>query len=303
MSTLPEISVSAESLDVGGRRRTLTVVHRRQPGADKVPVVLVLHGSMQTASAIRSFTANTFDDIGTESGAVVAYLDGYKKHWNDARLVNTSAARTDNVDDVAFVMAAIDLLVHRYEGDSAQVHAVGFSNGGQMVMRLIHERPSALAGAAILSATQPVPDNFAPDSPQGQPLPVMFVHGTKDPITPYAGGMAKMFRVSPRGIGLSAQDTAAYYARRNGITTAPTSTALKATGTGRTRIERTDYRQPGHPPVTLYTVHEGGHTIPGPKKKVPSLATRIIMGRTDHTLQTAQVISEFFGLTTLSQHT
>ncbi|HEY3712472.1 MAG TPA: hypothetical protein VGL64_24050 [Amycolatopsis sp.] len=105
----------------------------------------------RSATGIRSFTGNTFDRIGAQSGAVVAYLDGHKKHWNDVRI------------------------------DSAQVHAVGFSNGGQMVIRLIHEVPSA----AILSATQSVPENFAPDAPQQQPLPVLLVHGPGGPDCPH----------------------------------------------------------------------------------------------------------------------
>jgi polyhydroxybutyrate depolymerase len=292
MHTTSNVSVSRESVQVGDRIRTLTVVRQQQPGSGTVPVVLVFHGSMQTAEVIRSFTANTFDQIGAPSGAIVAYLDGYKRHWNDARIVNTSAARTDHVDDVAFTTAAIDLLVRRFNGDSSQVYAIGFSNGGQLVMRLIHEIPSALAGAAILSTTQSVPENFAPDRPKEQPLPVMFVHGTQDPITPYSGGMAKMLRFLPRGLGLSAQETAEYYADRNGITTSPAVTALTSAEKGPTRVDRTDYRQPDRLPVTLYTVHGGGHSIPGPKSVTP----RFLMGRTDHTLDTAQAISEFFGL-------
>lgn len=283
--------MSPESVEVAGRTRTLTVVHHPQAGPSPVPIVLVFHGSMQTAAVIRSFTANTFDHIGAQSGAAVAYLDGHKKHWNDARIVNTSAARTDGADDVAFAKAAIDLLVRRYHGDSTQVRAVGFSNGGQMVIRLIHEMPTALAGAAVLSATQSVPENFAPDSPQQEPLPVMFLHGTRDPIVPYAGGMAKMYRLQPRGLGLSAQETAAYYAQRNGITAAPVTTPAGPPSAGPTRVDRTDYREPGHQPVTLYTVHEGGHTIPGPKTARP----RIVLGRTDHTFDTAGAINDFFG--------
>jgi polyhydroxybutyrate depolymerase len=296
MSSISEGTVSREAIQVGGRARTMTIVGHRRPSP--VPVVLVFHGSMQTAKAIRSFTANTFDHIGSQSGAVVAYLDGYKRHWNDARIVNTSAARRDHVDDVAFAKAAIDLLVQRFNGDRSRVYAVGFSNGGQMVMRVIHEVPSVLSGAAILSATQSVPENYAPDNPREQPLPVMFVHGTDDPITPYAGGMAKMLRISPRGLGLSAPETAAYYARRNGITTPPTVTQLTP-APGPTRAERSDYRQAGHPPVTLYTVHGGGHSIPGPKSAVP----RFLMGRTDHTLDTAEAITEFFGLTNKLERT
>ncbi|HEY2061524.1 MAG TPA: dienelactone hydrolase family protein [Amycolatopsis sp.] len=287
MSTTAEITVTPESVTVDGRTRTLTVVHHQHAGAGPVPIVLVFHGSMQTAAAIRSFTAGTFDRIGAQSGAVVAYLDGHKKHWNDARITNTSAARTDGVDDVAFAKAAIDLLQRRYGGDRAQVHAVGFSNGGQLVVRLIHEVPEALAGAAILSATQSVPENFAPDSPRQQPLPVLLVHGTQDPIVPYDGGMAKMYRFRPRGLGLSAPDTAAYYARRNGITAAPVVTPASPPS----QVDRTEYRQPGHQPVTLCTVREGGHTIPGPKTARP----RFLLGRTDTTFDTAGAINDFFG--------
>jgi len=197
----------------------MTVVRHRQPGPGTVPVVLVFHGSMQTAAAIRSFTANTFDHIGAQSGAVVAYLDGYKRHWNDARIVNSSAARSTNVDDVAFAEAAIDLLVCRFNGDSSQVYAVGFSNGGQLVMRLIHEIPSGLAGAAILSATQCVPENFAPDSPKDLPCPSCLCTAprTRSPRT-----RAEW----PRCIGSGPEDSVCPRRRRPLITRAATASPL-----------------------------------------------------------------------------
>ena len=100
-----------------------------------------------------------------------------------------------------------------------------------------------------------------------------------------------MWGFRPRGLGLSARQTAEYYARRNGITTHPRSHHLKSgPGSGKTEIERMDYRQAGHPPVTLYTVHGGGHVVPGPKK-----APRI-KGRSTQRLVAADAIGEFFGL-------
>ena len=120
---------------------------------------------------------------------------------------------------------------------------------------------------------------------QSSPLP---------PVTPYAGGMARMWRFSPRGLGLSARDSAADYARRNGITAAATTTRVTAPSAGPTWVERTDFRRQGHAPVTLCTVHEGGHSIPGPGKGRP----RILLGRTDRGFDTARAVSEFFGLAT-----
>ncbi|MFC9931268.1 hypothetical protein [Streptomyces sp. NPDC127190] len=132
-----------------------------------------------------------------------------------------------------------------------------------MVIRLVHEVPHLLAGAAVIGATQPVESNFAPKNPQDEPVPIMFIHGTRDPIVPYEGGMASMWGFNPRGIGLSAVQTAHYYARRNGITADPVrehiTPARKRTGTA---VEAVHYRQPGHAPVSFYAVHRGGHTIP-----------------------------------------
>ncbi|MFB9737044.1 alpha/beta hydrolase family esterase [Streptomyces thermocoprophilus] len=309
-----------ETLHVQGRPRTMTVLqvlHRPTdhphatpdesptapptttpdagPGtAAPAPVVLLLHGSNQTGEKLRAFTGRAFDRLATAHGAVVAYLDGHKGHWNDARVSNAFAARTEGYDDVAFVRAAVERLVERYGGDPARVHAVGYSNGGQMVIRLVHEIPDLLAGAAVLSATQPAPENFAPHETRDRPVPVMFVHGTKDPLVPYAGGMASMWGFRPRGLGLSAPETARYYARRNGIT-APPATETVPTGTpagrrARTSVEATRYGEPGRAPVVLYTVHGGGHTVPGTRR------APFLMGRTDLGFDTVAATAAFFRL-------
>ena len=152
-------------------------------------LVIVLHGSNQTAATIRGFTEPGFDDLATRGGAVVAYPEGFKKHWNDARRSTDFAARTQGYDDVAFVRAVIDDAAAAFGIDRSRVYAVGFSNGGQMVNRLAHEMPELLAGVAMISATQPAPENFSPDRDAGGALPVLLVHGTKDPIVPYAGGV------------------------------------------------------------------------------------------------------------------
>ncbi|WP_369221412.1 PHB depolymerase family esterase [Streptomyces sp. R39] len=255
------------------------------------PVVLLLHGSNQTGAKLRAFTGRAFDRLAADHGAVVAYLNGYKHHWNDARISNRFAARTEGYDDVAFTRTAVDRLVSRYGGDPSRVHAIGFSNGGQMVIRLIHEAPDLLAGAAVISATQPAENNFAPDDPQDEPLPVMLVHGTKDPLVPYEGGMASMWGFKPRGLGLSAAQTARYYAQRNKITTAPVAESITPAGREtRTSVEAVHYRRPGHAPVTLYTVNGGGHTIPGTRK------APFVMGRTDMTFDTVAAAADFFHL-------
>lgn len=145
----------------------------------------------------------------------MAYLDDYKSNWNDARAASGFAARTENVDDVAFAEAMISKLQASHQAGSPKVYVVGFSNGGQMVIRLIHQVPGLLAGAAIISATQPTPDNFLLADAPPVPLPVVLIHGTGDPIVACEGGamswwVRRFFRVG--GISLSAPQTAAYFA-------------------------------------------------------------------------------------------
>jgi polyhydroxybutyrate depolymerase len=100
--------------------------------------------------------------------------------------------------------------------------------------------------------------------------------------------MASLWGFRPRGLGLSAVQTAEYYARRNAITAAPTVVHLPASG--RTSVTRMDYAEAGKQPVALLTINGGGHTVPGPKS-FPR-----IVGRTNHDIDTARLIAMFFHL-------
>ncbi|MEU4625832.1 hypothetical protein AB0G04_38400 [Actinoplanes sp. NPDC023801] len=271
-----------ETIDVAGRTRTYTLVTPEDGDYDRL--LLVFHGSTQNAGVFRAFTGNAFD---RPAGTAVAYLDGFRGNWNDARKASRFPARTQGIDDVAFTEAVVKRVA-----DGRETFAAGYSNGGGMVIRLLHERPDLIAGGAVIAAQQPAPDNFLTPGLPVVPKPVLLIHGTKDRIVPYGGGeMAAWARAVFRVGGgmLSAPETAAYFARRNGITAAPVTTELPSGDGTRTTVSRTDHRQDGRAPVTLYTVHGGGHTIPGPK---PSPA---LMGRTATDLHAARTIADFFG--------
>jgi polyhydroxybutyrate depolymerase len=276
--------VVVDSVVVDGRTRTFTVVGDRGPD-----LVLVFHGSRQTGAGHREFTGRSFDTLASEGTAVVAYLDGHKGNWNDARRTSRFPARLENVDDVGFARAVVRKLAASHGVDTGRVFAAGYSNGGQMVIRLIHEDPGLLAGAVIVAAPLPAPDDFvpAPSTDPVRPMPVVLIHGTADRITRYGGGRfpwwAKaLFKVG--GHTLSVPQTAEHFAGRNHITVPPVVTELPATGS--TSIERTAYREPGRPPVTLYTVRGGGHTIPGPAD-APA-----VLGRTNHDISAAALIAD-----------
>jgi polyhydroxybutyrate depolymerase len=294
----PLARITHGSIDVAGRQRSYTLAE--PPGAAPgTSLVLLFHGSKQTGEKFRVFTGHSFDALASTGRTVVAYLDGYKSQWNDARAANGFAARTENVDDVAFAEAMVSKLQASHQIDSSKVYAAGFSNGGSMVIRLVHQVPGLLAGAAVIAATQPAPENFLLADALPVPLPVVLIHGTGDPIVAYEGGamswwVRRFFRVG--GVSLSAPQTAAYFAARNAITQPFNATNLPhRRESGKTSVTRADYQQDGKLPVTLYTVHAGGHTIPGPRK------APFIMGRTTQDLNAAEAIGQFFGLMPLPE--
>jgi polyhydroxybutyrate depolymerase len=274
-------------LTVGDRERGGTIVHADTvaPGS---PVLLLLHGSNQSVRLFRRAAGALFDPL-AERGVVLAYLEGYRHAWNDARLSTDFAATRENVDDVGYAGATIDYLRARFAIDPARVFAFGFSNGGQLILRLLHEIPERIAGAAWAGATQPTADNFRDYPAAPVPRPVLMFHGTADPIVPFEGGMASLRGLRPRGMGRSAAETAAYYAARNGITAAPVTRRIDD-GTAGLPIDVTEYREEGRPPVVLYAVEGGGHTVPG-----QSGAT-FFTGKAAPNLDAAAVAAEFFGL-------
>lgn len=265
-------------IDAAGRTRTYTLL---EPDGGYERLLLVFHGSTQNADRFRAFTRNDWDAV---PGTAVAYLDGYRGNWNDARKASRFPARKAGVDDVAFAEA----VAGKHAG-GRPVYAAGYSNGGGMVIRLLHERPGLIDGATIIAAQQPAPENLLVPGLPVVPKPVLLIHGVRDRIVRYDGGeMAAwarfVFRVG--GTMLSAPATAEYFARRNGITTPPVTAEVSPT------LTRTDFRQEGHAPVRLFTVRDGGHTVPGPHP-----APRL-MGRTGTAPHTTAAMAEFLWGTT-----
>lgn len=138
----------------------------------------------------------------------------------------------------------------------------------------------------------PTPESFLLPSPAPEPvaMPILLIHGTADPIVPYQGGemkwwMQKLFKVG--GKSLSMPQTAAYFAAHNGIEAAPVTTALPANSTT-TSVERTEFRDPSRPLVTLFTIQGGGHTVPHPGK-----APSFFIGKTNQDVDIADLVAEY----------
>jgi polyhydroxybutyrate depolymerase len=282
-----DITVSRHTFQMEARSRSYTVVLPKVP-QKSAPLLFVFHGSNQTGEKMRAFSGNVFDYLVQEHGFVVVYPDGYKGHWNDARVSSNFPTRKAGTDDVAFTKALIDEMSEKNDIDARKVYIAGYSNGGQMVIRLIHEWPYPFAGGVIISATQPVAANFLPASRETS-LPILIIHGTSDPIVPYNGGMASLWGLKPRGLGLSAGETAQYYARRNHIDSKPTTSTLEHEGKKSLKVAFEEYNETGKYPVKFVSIYDGGHVVPNPYKKAAFL-----LGKTATNVNSANLLWDFF---------
>lgn len=213
-------------------------------------LLLVLHGSLQSGNVLRNFTDRTFEGL----GPTVVYPDGIKHHFNDLRAGFNEDARRMRIDDVGFLTK----LVERYNADT--VIGCGFSNGGQMIMRLLFDAPGLLTGAATFGASMPTEDNTLTTTDNYQPTKLLAVQGTEDKLVPYDGGVAGIGG-NNRGETRSALNSAEFFANLNGCTGHETSIS------GKLRVD--DWA--GEHPVRLVSLEGAGHMVPVDKDLDPRL--------------------------------
>ena len=117
-------AVQSGSLPAGGKQRTFLyyVPERLRPGA---MLVMALHGSMGSGRQMRRFTGYRLERLADRYGFVVVYPDGFEGHWNDCRANAPYSAKSENVEDVAFVLE-----LRRYFEEShataSRIYATGF---------------------------------------------------------------------------------------------------------------------------------------------------------------------------------
>jgi len=181
----------------------------------KTPLVLVLHGA--GGDSARMLATTHFNDLADTKGFLVAYVDGFEKHWNDLRGIPEWAAQKNNVDDVGFFNALIGRLVDTAGADPKRVYVTGISNGGLMTHRLGCELADKVA--AIAPVVRTLTERLAEGCHPARPLPVLMFFGTADKLVPFEGGKQKMGSVETPV--LSARGTIAKWAALDGCGAPP----------------------------------------------------------------------------------
>ncbi|MFM7079240.1 MAG: alpha/beta hydrolase family esterase [Bacteroidota bacterium] len=218
-----------------------------QPG-DSWPLVFVLHGFTQTASAIMGVSG--FNAIADTGEFIVAYPNGVGNAWN----TNSGMTGGSTADDIGFIAALTDTLYALYNIDTNRVFSCGFSAGGYMSHRLACESPRCYAAVASVSGTMSV-NAFNACAP-ARNISVMQIHGTSDAIVSYNG--------SAQG-GKSVPDVIGLWVGQNSCATPPQVQLLPDVNTqDNSTVEKSVYAPCSTgTEVNLYKVIGGGHQWPG----------------------------------------
>jgi polyhydroxybutyrate depolymerase len=273
------------ALEHEGQQRTYQ--YYAPNNADRsAPLVLVLHGGTSNAEAMREMTAYRFDQLADKNGFIVVYPNAIGGVWHGCRSVDE-----DGPPDTAFLIALMEHFQSRWTG--SRIYVAGFSNGGDMALRMALEVPERVDAVAAIAANLPS-DEYDDCKPSSDHIRVMLVHGTDDPLVPYDGGRVKIFGVWDRGAVRSHPQTVEHFLKVAQLDGEPDERERfedRAPSDGATVI-RESWLVDGVPIVTNYVVRGGGHDIPHPARRLGAL-----MGNNCADINAVDEIWRFFDAT------
>lgn len=276
-----------ELLHNGLYRRYLLRVPPALDPAEPAPLVLCLHGGGGSADQMARFTS--MSALSDEHGFLVAYPDAMHRRWEDGRIDRTASLRRTPIDDVGFLAAVIDDVSRRHTVDPKRVFATGPSNGGFMSHRLGIELSDRIAAIApvIGGIAEPLADKVSPPNP----VSVLIIQGTHDPLVPYDGGVVQAAG-QERGRLIPTIEAVKRWVAANGCADEPSveeQPDVDPNDGCRVTVTRYSGGRAGSE-VILYRVDGGGHTWPGGRQYMP----KRVIGRVCRDFDATRTIWEFF---------
>lgn len=283
-------SAQAETIVIDGVTRTfVTQFSATRPA----PLVIVLHGNMQTSADMVSRTS--WPSVARREQVSVVFPDGLNRAWEDLRAHDKRGGRTppDGTDDVAFIAKLVEKYVADGVADPKHVYVTGVSNGGAMTMTLACRRADLFAAAA--SVIMNLTDESAQGCHPARAVPMLMMNGTADPLVPYEGGRGTShFAID--GFW-STEETLLFWRRINGCDAGDAASVdlEDRDATDQTTVTRVTSRCPQGRDVVLYRINAGGHRMPAsfPDTRFARLVN-FMFGPQNHDIDGAEAIWAFF---------
>jgi polyhydroxybutyrate depolymerase len=260
-----------ESMMIDGMKRSFVTYVPITEKQEKMPVVIALHGGFASPKGMLHLA--DFRPVADKEKFILV-CPASKHMWHDG-------ANLHGIDDVKFIDQLITYVLSTYHGDASRVYVTGISNGGFMTTRLACQLHKRIAAIAVVAASLDVNEGYDITAP----MPVMYIHGTKDHIVSYNGG--KLFGRE----AYSQEGILKKWVAMNHCNPKPTTTDIPDDAHDGTSVIKEEYSNPlNNLKVIGYTINNGGHTWPGGWQYMPEF----IVGKTTKNLNACQTIWEFF---------
>jgi polyhydroxybutyrate depolymerase len=254
-----DVGTGLHQIEVGSlSREYLLHVPQRRPMTSSgtllpYPLVIVLHGSSGSGEDIRGTT--NMDSVSEANRLVVVYPNAvagagglFPTDWNAGTCCG--AAGREDIDDVGFIKSMIAELSTNLPIDKRRVFVAGFSDGGRMAYRLACELSSQIAAIGVVSGSLR-DEGCAPSNP----VAVIGIHGTDDPIVPYNEDPDTPPSAPMAGVAAEMPPSLQFWVSQNGCTEGTTS----AFGT---HVDVTTFSSCTRADVAFYSVKGGTHSWP-----------------------------------------
>lgn len=267
---------STAKLTVNGKQRDYSI--NLPPGYDgskALPMVLTFHGRGSNAS--QQLLLTSLDTVSDKNDFILVAPNAIGGQWALPLIPGKATS------DTTFITELVTALTQRLCVDATRLYASGMSLGSAMTFALACAPKQSFAafGGVGASFYRPV-CNAAP------PAPLIYFHGTADPIVPFGGGKVSG---SPSGSITArvsgANENMADWAKHNGCTTDPTVSDI-----GDTTLTVWSSCK-NNASVDYYRVNGGGHTWPGASQLVADF-TEQSLGKTTQAVDASELMWEFF---------
>ena len=273
------------SLTVEGNTRSFIVyLPKGYNNAGKMPMIFAIHGGSGTPEGMINIA--NFKAIADRDKVVLVYPSGIQNNWNDGRPTTPNQL---GINDVSFFNQMCDYMINNYSVDGTKIYATGISNGGFMSSRLGCELSNRIAAIAVVAATMEA-TTIAPSCNPGRPVPVIYIHGTTDPLVPFTGGQMTAGGTAGGSI-LSHFQALDKWVTINSCNSIPTITDLPDVANDGTTIKKRVYSGGiNGSEVVSYVISNGGHTWPQGYQYL----NEAIIGKTSQDINACEVIWTFF---------
>ena len=236
------------TIEAGGQqRRYLIHVPPGYDGSTKTPLVLLFHGLGGSPQAVIDTTS--MDTLADKNNAILVapLARGRITEWDFRTPIS------EPTSDLAFVRDLVKGVKADACIDASRVYAAGFSNGSVLALALACDGTTKFAAYGAVSGPY-----WRSTCRKAPPASIIYFHGLKDKVVPYAGGKTVIGPLPP------VNDVMASWAAHDSCPAASATTTVTQHVRHFTWTKCKDQSD-----VNVYVVDNGGHRWPG-GEPVPS---------------------------------